>query len=196
MKNSTMRPIFHKIQIVNRLIVALNCINWAIYKWAVHQFILMMAFVAHSSSDAVCTLFFLWFIFNYNVAINWYATLFIFHFSFFLFSFLFILFLRLGQTATEKDAINVTSKKTVQSEHTCRYGNLTLNVGEVIQIDEPCLECFCKTPPMAQCVRIITTEKCHWYFFFSFLLRNRDLLHIIIISLIIYILETETKRKN
>lgn len=111
----------------------------------------MMAFVAHSSSDAVC--FFFFFNFNYTVAVHWPATLYMFNFCLFIFLF--------GQTATEKDVIVATSKKTVQSEHTCRYGNLTLNVGEVIQTDEPCLKCFCKIPPMAQCVRTITTEQCH-----------------------------------
>lgn len=51
--------------------------------------------------------------------------------------------------------------KGAKSEHVCKYDNHTLNIGDIIKTTDPCLECSCQIPPIAQCVRTITTEKCH-----------------------------------
>lgn len=61
--------------------------------------------------------------------------------------------------ANESDTIEPGNL--AKSEHTCKYGNSTLNVGDKIKTTDPCLECSCETPPFAQCTRIITTESCH-----------------------------------
>lgn len=66
-----------------------------------------------------------------------------------------IFFLRI---ATDTDVIEA---KGVKSEHVCKFGDYTLMVGDKIKTTDPCLECSCQVPPMAQCVRTITTEKCH-----------------------------------
>lgn len=62
--------------------------------------------------------------------------------------------------ARDEEVIEVASGA-AKSEHTCKYGNMTLNVGDKIKVNDPCLECSCETPPMARCIRTITTEKCH-----------------------------------
>jgi len=65
----------------------------------------------------------------------------------------------------EKDTVAPSSGKTViksdAPEQKCKFGKLTLNVGESLTTGDECLECSCKFPPMAQCVRTINTEKCH-----------------------------------
>lgn len=53
MKSSAIKLIQHKIQAVNQLNVVLNCISWATYNWAAFLSISMMAFAAHSNSNAV-----------------------------------------------------------------------------------------------------------------------------------------------
>ncbi|XP_031630403.1 uncharacterized protein LOC116345295 [Contarinia nasturtii] len=49
----------------------------------------------------------------------------------------------------------------VKSEHVCKYADRSLNIGDKIKTADQCLECSCEVPPMAQCIRTITTEKCH-----------------------------------
>lgn len=61
--------------------------------------------------------------------------------------------------ANENDTIEPGNR--AKSEHTCKYGNFTLNIGDRIKTTDPCLECSCETPPFALCTRIITTESCH-----------------------------------
>lgn len=71
----------------------------------------------------------------------------------------FFFFVCIIGAAIETDVIE---EKGTKSEHVCKYGNQTLNIGDVIKTSDHCLECSCQVPPMPQCVRTITTEKCHW----------------------------------
>lgn len=60
-----------------------------------------------------------------------------------------------------RDGEEVVAGNGSKSEHTCKYGKMTMNIGDKIKTNDPCLECFCDTPPMARCIRTITTEQCH-----------------------------------
>lgn len=149
MKTLIIKPKFQRIQIVNRLNVALSYINWAIYNWAVFQFTLMMASVVLLNSDAV------------RISLYFFLSWFIQHESFFDFFFwnFELNFWYFPSIANENDTIEPGNR--AKSEHTCKYGNFTLNIGYKIKTTDPCLECSCETPPFAQCTRIITTESCH-----------------------------------
>lgn len=48
------------------------------------------------------------------------------------------------------------TKKVVESMQKCTFGNLTMNVGEVLSPEneyETCTICECKLPPMAHCIQ-------------------------------------------
>lgn len=78
-----------------------------------------------------------------------------------MFSLLFYIFLSNFFFGTARDDEVIEAGGGLKSENTCKYGNMTLNVGDKIKVSDPCLECSCETPPMARCIRTITTEKCH-----------------------------------
>lgn len=140
MKISTMQQMHRKIQIANPLNVALNCINWAIYNWAVFPSISMMVFAVHSNSSVVRIILTLSNLFS-------------------VVCFQIIIIIIFSSTARDDEVIEAGDGP--KSDNTCKYGNMTLNVGDKIKVMDPCLECSCETPPMARCIRIITTEKCH-----------------------------------
>lgn len=43
---------------------------------------------------------------------------------------------------------------------TCKYGKITMAIGDTITTEDPCLACACTIPPLAHCTRTINTEKC------------------------------------
>lgn len=36
---------------------------------------------------------------------------------------------------------------------TCKFGDLSLYVGQRLNADDKCIECTCKQPPMLECIR-------------------------------------------
>jgi len=61
----------------------------------------------------------------------------------------------------EEDVVEKgTGKAPASPELTCKYGTLTLNAGDKLKSDDPCVECACSLPPFVQCTRDVKSEKC------------------------------------
>lgn len=56
----------------------------------------------------------------------------------------------------DETTIVPSSKKLDDSLHKCSFGNLTMNVGDVLSPEneyDTCTICECKVPPMAHCIQ-------------------------------------------
>lgn len=64
------------------------------------------------------------------------------------------LFLICSNVASETDSVIASDAIVEPSDSACKYGELTLQIGEKLNSEEMwnCASCMCKTPPMVDCI--------------------------------------------
>lgn len=56
--------------------------------------------------------------------------------------------------AEKSDTVDATSTRTVEStDAQCKYGDLSLHVGQVVKQNNKCVTCKCEIPPMVSCYK-------------------------------------------